>query len=163
MRHGSLGKRGLLSLFAPKFPVVRINPLFLKLELVFQSSPFPSLLATSVCKRLLLHTTFPLWSAWPSLPDSFSVRPAGETQRTTLPTLRICPQHQEHFLKYSLSLARKPERAASHHHTHQPGLGGSWWGILQQHPPPPPAPRAWTKRSYLLSGLLIRRCSLKLG
>lgn len=40
--------------------------IFRKLALVFQSSPFPSLLATSVCKRLLLHTTFPLWSAWPS-------------------------------------------------------------------------------------------------
>ena len=41
--------------------------IILKLALVFQSSPVPSLLAISLCKRLLLHTTsFPLWSAWPS-------------------------------------------------------------------------------------------------
>lgn len=157
--HGSLGKRGLLSLFAPKFPVVRIN--LPKTGACFPVFAFSIIAGYKCLQTPLAQHNFSSLIRLTILPDSFSLRPAGVTQRTTLPTLHLCPQHQEHFFKNSLSPARKPERAASHRHTPQPGLGGSWWGILQL--PPHPAPRAWTKRSYLLSGLLIRRCSLKLG
>lgn len=51
------GKRGLLSLFASKILVVFINLIFLNAGTCFSSLPFPSLLATSVCNRLLPHTS----------------------------------------------------------------------------------------------------------
>ena len=124
MWHGSSGKRGLLSLFAPKFPVVRIN--HPKTGACFPVFAF-SIIAGYKCLQTPLapHNFFSSLIRLTILPDSFSLRPAGVTQRTTLPTLHLCPQHQEHFLKNSLSPARKPERAASHRHTHQLGLGGS--------------------------------------
>lgn len=66
--HGSLGKRGLRSLFVCKILVVFIKLIFLKAGACFSSLHFPSLLAGYKCLQspLAPHKFFPLWSALPS-------------------------------------------------------------------------------------------------
>lgn len=102
------------SLFAFKILVVFIKLIFLKAGTCFSPLPFPSLLATSVCNRLLLHTSSFLFDQLDHLARFlYSLRPAFVTHDSLFSHSPYLPPTPGALFFYFLSWARKREHAAS--------------------------------------------------
>lgn len=152
-------KRGPLSLFACKILVVLTQLSFLRAGTCLSPGPFPSLLATSVCNRLLLHTR----SFLTILPDSSSLRPALGTHGSPSSDSLSTPTPGALFLSFfffftlypGLGKKKKKKHAASPCLTQ--ARAGAWRVQMWD-----PAPRAPSTRSYSLPRLLIRLGSLAL-